>query len=855
MNKTVLQKIHLVNWYGFNNTTIPLSEDLTLISGENECGKSTILDAIKYAYTGDTQFNKATSGGYNTGVGKRNLISYTRCLIDASSGIYARPVEKIPVVYTHIALEYFDQINEHSFVLGVVIETAIDIRGTHWYTLDGKTLDDVTFVYEEKGMIKPYDAAGFQKKHGVAMKNKKEGITMFMQMIGLKLPYQEVPKYQRKLRNIMAYNPAAKIQEFIKESVLEQHNVNFDKLRDAKKNIEQINGSLEHINQELQDLDLILADFDEHDRKALQLKIDDLKLKYVDLVECQREISNLKEQNKKNSITCEDLEKGIIEQDEEIAEIDRVYSETRKALLDLDVSKAIEASKQLIESFEKQLSKLSNEKANLEFFQSKMCDIATQLTELGVQVPNQELLERLTSETCSVSEKQHFIDIFRTIITECRDAMIEKNALLKEELNRIERECEEQNSIIESCSRNRLNLLNVQEQVELIKEINRELKKNGIEEEAHMAYEYVLRLENEDWRNAIEAFLGPHRYAIIVSMKAFGIANSVLDRSKFRYVELVNIRRLMAKELECEKDSVFNLLSVQNEIAARYFMFWLGKIHAVELEKVPDYDNAMSKEGKLSRNMTVTYINTKKLRNYCLGSQAIELNKIKAERKIKELEANEKEILTEQKKLQMRSDYLQNSLSCFKEFNLNAHKEWSGISGELNEEKRHNKKLLEAQKNNAEFMALNERVSVLDTQLSEKKKIRDKDLRLKTVLEAAISEGEKKVKTLSIKENECQKKLEEERLVNNHAVTVAMEEYDRYVTGENPNGGLICKVQKKGWIGESVNWKEISKESSRPIIIVSKRWTDCPLAWNVKLFTRNAGERYGLMICREFSRS
>lgn len=59
MNKTILRNIHLVNWYGFSNKTIPISENLTLISGENECGKSTILDAIKYAYTGDTQFNKA----------------------------------------------------------------------------------------------------------------------------------------------------------------------------------------------------------------------------------------------------------------------------------------------------------------------------------------------------------------------------------------------------------------------------------------------------------------------------------------------------------------------------------------------------------------------------------------------------------------------------------------------------------------------------------------------------------------------------------------------------------------------------------------------------------------------------
>lgn len=524
MNKTILRNIHLINWYGFSNRTIPVSENLTLISGENECGKSTILDAIKYAYTGDTQFNKATSG-YNTGVGKRNLVSYTRCLVDASAGIYARPADKIPVVYTHIALEYFDQINENPFVLGVVIETAVtDIRGTHWYALDGKRIADISFVYEEDSLIKPYDASGFQKKYGVQMKTKKEGITLFMQMIGLKLPYQEVPKYQRKLRNIMAYNPAAKIQEFIKESVLEEHDINFDKLKEAKKNIEQINGSLEQINQELQDLDSILADYDEHDKKAVQLKIDDIKIKYKDLVQCQRDIREAEELIKRSSITCEALGKKIEEQNQEIDDIDKTYSETRRALLDLDVSKAIEASKQLIDTYEKQLTKLNDEKERLETFQQKMKEMIVQLSEMGVTIQNDNVLGRLTSKNLEVAEKQRFIDSLKEEVQECRDTLIEKNILLKKELEIVQNECIEQNNIIESCNKNRMDYSNVQEQVELIKEINRELLKHDINEEAHMAYEYVIELKDENWRNAIEAFLGVHRYAVIVSKYAFDVA-------------------------------------------------------------------------------------------------------------------------------------------------------------------------------------------------------------------------------------------------------------------------------------------------------------------------------------------
>ena len=796
MNKTILRKIHLVNWYGFSNITIPVSENLTLISGENECGKSTILDAIKYAYTGDTQFNKATNG-YNTGVGKRNLVSYTRCLVDASAGIYARPAEKIPVVYTHIAMEYYDQINDNPFVLGVVIETAVtDVRGTYWYALDGKTIDHVSFVYQDGSVIKPYDASGFQKKHGVQMKNKKEGITLFMQMIGLKLPYQEVSKYQRKLRNIMAYNPAAKIQEFIKESVLEEHNINFDKLKEAKKNIEQINGSLEQINQELQDLDSILADYDEHDKKALRLKIDDIKKKYKELLQCQREIHEAEETIQKNTITCEALAKTIFAQDQEIENLDISYSETKRALLDLDVSKAISASEQLIHSYEAQLAVLNQEKDKLEMFQKQMQKIVSQLAEAGVEIQNANMVAMLTSEEIRVAEKQRFIDSLKEEIRKCRDRLIADRALLNQELESLQQELIEQSGIIENCNKNRFNYAYVQEQMELIKEINREFRKRGIHEEAHMACEYVVELKDENWRNAIEAFLGVHRYAIIVSKEVFDVANAVLDQSRHRYVELVNTKRLMARSLECEEDSVFYYLQIENETAANYFKFWLGRIHAVAIEKVPDFDNAMSKEGKLSRNMAVTYINIKKIRSYCLGSQAIELNKRTAEKRLQELENRETEIVSKQQKLQDRSEYLQAGLDCFKEYNLDAHKEAKKVGISLNEERSHYRELLEAQKNNAEFIALNERVSELGNQLNAQKKLRDKNLSQKTVLEANSSAKKETVQKLQIEETAKQAELEKERITGNSVVEKAMEEFDGYLSGENRNGGLMQPESK-----------------------------------------------------------
>ena len=112
-----LKKVRLINWYAFCNDTMPIGA-FTLIAGRNGNGKSVILDAIKYAAYGDTVFNKSTESK-----SARTLSSYTRGLLDATARTYMRPAEKIPTVYSHIALEYYDEDNQKSFLLGTVLET------------------------------------------------------------------------------------------------------------------------------------------------------------------------------------------------------------------------------------------------------------------------------------------------------------------------------------------------------------------------------------------------------------------------------------------------------------------------------------------------------------------------------------------------------------------------------------------------------------------------------------------------------------------------------------------------------------------------------------------------------------
>lgn len=94
-------------------------------------------------------------------------------------------------------------------------------------------------------------------------------------------------------------------------------------------------------------------------------------------------------------------------------------------------------------------------------------------------------------------------------------------------------------------------------------EINREFEKRKIASKAQFACEYVIGLKDEAWRDALEAFLGPRRYTILVEPQYYDIADDVLNRSEYRYAHLFNTRLLMQRTVDVEKDSAVFLLEIK----------------------------------------------------------------------------------------------------------------------------------------------------------------------------------------------------------------------------------------------------------------------------------------------------
>ena len=795
----LLKKVRLINWYGFSNVTAPIGF-FTLIAGKNGNGKSVMLDAIKYAAFGDTIFNKSSENK-----GSRTLSSYTRGLLDATAGTYMRPADKVPNVYSHIVQEYYDDVEEKSFILGAVIETnASNNCQTLRYVVDKTALADMEHLYVQNGVKMPYSASQLQKKYGLTLLLREPGIQKFMQMTGLKLNFNQVNAYLRKLRGIMSYDPNAKIDKFIRESVLEERNVDFTKLIEAKGNIERLNDTFSLIQGEIEELEKILSEYDTCENEKNRLLADDIKLVYRRIKRLNAEIEEqIRKQNlasRKKSELVQTLE--VLEQRSDA--ISQRLIQARISLNQLDSTKIIQEEEKHLEALKEEKRRLSLAKDDLEQFQVKVSEILCEFLEDGREVEKKEVMASLCSSFCSAFEKESAVSWLKQTVNESYDNFTAQGALIGQEIEKLERKLDEQEKILEEARKHRNTYAQIPEYVGLKEEINREFAKRQLPAEAKFACEYVIGITDESWRNAIEAFLGIRRYTILVDPEYYDIADDVLNHSQYRHAHLFNTKLLMKKEMKPEKDSVVHFLNIKNTVAKQYFDYQLGRMHAVKMEEVRNWENAISVEGRVSVAMDSYFLRFDRIRSYYLGQETFELNRKRAEKEIIRLQEECREQFAARKTIADRKNRLSQDKEFFKEYDYDVHAKYQKTAKELDESLKQLKKLKRAQENNREYLELSQLVSHLTDELNAVKNGQKEVMSESSQLDATIQVCGNAIETKTAELDKDKEKFKEYEISAYTVVQRAVEAYEKYVEAGMTGAGGIFASETRSRLTRSI---------------------------------------------------
>lgn len=714
--KITLKNVELINWYGFSKVIIPYDDNSTLLTGENESGKSTILDAVRYAYIGDTVFNRSS------GSSKRTIKSYTRCLTDPSSNKYARPAETHPVVYTHIGLEFEDTLNNRVFTLVTTIETAANDDTTPSRYIINKPLQEIEFTETKDGIERVHTAKEMAEFYRVPTYNTSDGIKVFMREIGLNLSDESINDYRLKLRNMMTYKAETRISTFMKQSVLEPKPVDLEKLKTAKTNIDNINDDLQRIKNEQDKLNAVLDAYNEYNRVDYNITLNSLKEYFSEKRNHENEIDKVKSELDKVNIELKDIKdnkKPVA--DDNLSKALNALTEAKSNLLNSEGAQALERKKAEKEELCQERDSYKTQAEELSRFQELITSI---LNKNYVKTDENTVLKNITEGEFSETEKKYAVEKLKDTLESNRDEVIGEQRLIQARMEEIDKRNSEIRDSITVLEKNRVDHNAHAKQNELIDLIKEELNKNNNPAEVKMAFEYVIEIESE-WQDAVETFMGPHRFAILVEPEGFDIANKVFDRYKSKGVELVRTKALAGKEWEVYTDSVVNKLNINNPIAKQYFDFWLGRIHAVENNRVHEFDSAMSSEGKLSRNMAVSYLNIEALREYVLGIGAAEktIAKLLHEKETNEDKLNELNL--ERNIKNTLAGEIREYLRAFKSYNYSAYsslKVTQELIESVNNEIEDLEKSLE---NDNTWFTLNQIVSSCQINYDECKKDRD----------------------------------------------------------------------------------------------------------------------------------
>ena len=583
-HRVSLTRILAVNWYGFRQI-LDVSNDV-LISGKFGSGKSALLDLMQYVFLGEHwRPNRAAAGNLRS----RSLVSY--CLCDTntmkdgeshftrSSGVtligleFTWPLEKgkeTPRRETWgIRIEFSSATAEPKPTYFLIPDRV------EWATIapDGQMLDEEAFrTWIRRDYGREY-LFGRQKDYLAEMATPHH-------------LYFDPDQFRKTFPKAIAFEAEDNVEKFIREFILEENPLDVRDVKTAVGAYRDTQARLETQEHEagyLRQIALNHSEFEKAQREAAIFQHTIHALEHTRLNELvgrhRDEIKNLEAKNADDNATFEKklTERNGLKQllsefvlDADDAQLEQAQQEKRKAVQ--EVTSLREAQKTVRD-------RLRNRATGWTSWLKRGASLPLEgLKEL--LVVDDELLAALRSEAetkglealSSLAEK--FNNLFRGV---------------ESVLSPVERQLENDNARLRQLAENldRLERNETPGTFPLFQNIKTKLV-NSTTPPEQLCRLVEVKPDEEDWRPALEAFLGRNRFAVIVAPADYRTALDVLKKTQAAHESLVHPREAAELRADVRAGSLAEKVEIKHEGAKTYVQHLLGNVMAVE--RVEDLD-------------------------------------------------------------------------------------------------------------------------------------------------------------------------------------------------------------------------------------------------------------------------
>ncbi len=601
-----LTKIKLVNWHLFRNETINVNGNF-LITGENGCGKSTLMDAVYYVLSGGDEscFNNAANAE-----AKRSVTTYVRGRV-GNEGEGKEFLRNDNDIISHLALEFNDGVTGKNNVLGCVIEI-VDFGKPRvkFYTVQNHSITDDDIL--DGNNIRDFKALEVCfKEKGYDWAKLEDSIYRRKKMISSDvLKLESGDRYSELLRKAMAFRPIYEVSSFVNDFLLKENNIEITTLMDEIRQYREINNELLKEEEKAKLLETFVPKGEKYQNNINSISYYRALNEMVEIKKAERDVAKFDAEISKIDDKINNSDADIQATEDKL----RFLQNQKKELEADDTYNSLKDKKERLEFLIREETKAHDVISNINLFIERENQIISQY---GMKFNFQADIER--------GNYALYKDHLRAYQTEIERYKENNNQVIAQKMNALEEKRREINAKkTELATLDRGQNTYSPQVIRLLSAVRNGLRdKYGKDIEVKPLCEY-LDINDVRWTNAIEGYLNTQRFDLVVDPLYFDDAAAIYEDIKAEQkIYGIGIIHSKNEVPEAEAGTLYSKIDVTNPYAAYAAWMILGRVHCAEdIRDLKNYDLAITKTCMVYRNRTVRNINPEVYKFPYLGNDS-----------------------------------------------------------------------------------------------------------------------------------------------------------------------------------------------------------------------------------------